>query len=192
MNWKVKKITKAKVGAVLLAEAYLGDTHFDQSVVLLTEHSEEGSFGFVLNKTIGIDLQDIFPEINAFDMPIYQGGPVEKDHLFYVHTKGSLVPNSMRINDQLSWGGDFQVLKDSIELGLIKIDEIRFYLGYSGWGKGQLQSELKSKSWIVLDLKEGGVLPAIGEEVSLWNELMREAGGNHVLWANIPANPQLN
>jgi len=191
MNWKVKEISEAKVGTFLVAGAYLGDPNFDQTVILLTEHSTEGSFGFVLNKTMGLELHDVFPEIDAFNMPIYEGGPVEKDHLFYIHSKGDLIPNSIKISEGLSWGGDFQILKECIQAGLILQDEIRFYLGYSGWGKNQLPTELTSKSWIVLEVEDLH-LPEIGQEDSLWKELMHDVGGQHVLWANLPKDPQLN
>ena len=179
------------VGSFLVAEAYLGDPNFEKAVLLLTEHSDEGSFGFVLNKTIGLELQDVFPEIEVFSMPIYQGGPVEKDHLFYIHTKGNLIPNSIKITEEISWGGDFHILKESIQSGLIGKEDIRFFLGYSGWGKAQLASEIESKSWIVLEVDDIH-LPEIGKEDTLWGELMREAGGEHALWANLPVDPQLN
>lgn len=177
-------------GNLLVAEPFLGDSNFERTVVLLSEHNEQGSIGFVINKPLEIKLNDIAIGFPAFDAVIHHGGPVQEDSLFFVHNKGTLIPGSDHISGDLYWGGELEALKEMIKCGLITSDNIRFYLGYSGWGTGQLTHEIEEKSWLVIG--DTAIDIFADNPADMWGKILMDAGGNYPLWANSPADPNLN
>lgn len=182
---------KPKKGKLLIAEPTLtGDVSFNRSVVLLAEHNHEGSVGFILNKPLEYDISDLITEINI-PFQVYNGGPVEQDNLYFIHKVPHLIDNSIEISDGIYWGGDFESTIDLINNKVITNDDIRFFLGYSGWDSLQLDQELSSKSWIVVRNKyESDIIQK--STSAFWKEKMMELGGNYLLWSNSPENPSLN
>ena len=141
---------KPKKGKLLIAEPSLtGDVSFNRSVVLLAEHNDEGSVGFILNKPLNYSMNDLVDEIEV-PFPVFNGGPVEQDNLYFIHKVPDLIPNSVEISDGIYWGGDFEITVMLVNSGKISQKDIRFFLGYSGWASLQLDQELDSKSWIVV------------------------------------------
>ena len=141
---------KPKKGDLLIAEpSILADVSFNRSVILLAEHSIEGSVGFILNKHSDYELSDLIPEIeNTF--PVYKGGPVEENNLYFIHKVQDLIPNSIEISNGIYWAGDFNEVTKLIMSKKVSEEDIRFFLGYSGWDATQLDDELSGNSWIVL------------------------------------------
>ena len=140
---------KLHKGQLLIAEpSIIGDLSFNRSVVLLADHNEDGSVGFILNKPLEYTISDLIPEIDA-SFIIYNGGPVEQDNLYFIHTIPELITNSIEISSGVFWGGDFEMTKDLINQGKINKENIRFFLGYTGWSGNQLEHELQSNSWII-------------------------------------------
>jgi len=182
---------KPKKGKLLIAEpALTGDVSFNRSIVLLAEHNEEGSVGFILNKPLEYQITDLVTEIEI-PFQVYNGGPVEQDNLYFIHKVPHLINNSIEISDGIYWGGDFDMTIALINNGTISEDDIRFFLGYSGWSSLQLDQELTSKSWIVIKNEyESGIIQKSSE--AFWKEKMVELGGNYLLWSNAPENPSLN
>lgn len=183
-----EKLTK---GLLLVAEpSIIGDLSFNRSVILLADHNAEGSVGFILNKPLGYSIQDLIPEIEA-NFKIYNGGPVEQDNLYFIHNIPDLIPNSIEISNGIYWGGDFESTKDLINEGKIKKNNIRFFLGYTGWDAQQLENEMAANSWIVS--KNGYENRIIGKSTThFWKEKILELGGDYVIWSNAPENPILN
>jgi len=183
-----EKLTK---GLLLVAEpSIIGDLSFNRSVILLADHNSEGSVGFILNKPLGYSIQDLIPEIKA-NFKIYNGGPVEQDNLYFIHNIPDLIPNSIEISNGIYWGGDFESTKDLINEGKIKKNNIRFFLGYTGWDAQQLENEMAANSWIVS--KNGYENKIIGKSTThFWKEKILELGGDYVIWSNAPENPILN
>lgn len=183
-------LKKPQKGSLLVSEPLLGDPNFDRSVILLTEHNENGSVGFVINKPLELQLDDIVIGFPSLSTVVYHGGPVQQDNLYFIHNKGSLIPGSEPITDKLFWGGDLEPLKEMIKCGLVTAENIRFYLGYSGWGTGQLEAELMENSWLVLESPAIDVFKdPVGE---MWKKVLMDAGGDYPLWVNTPADPTLN
>ena len=182
---------KPKKGKLLIAEPSLtGDVSFNRSVVLIAEHSEEGSVGFILNKPLEYDISDLVSEI-AVPFPVFNGGPVEQDNLYFIHKVPHLINESVEISDGIFWGGDFDATIALINKGVITPKDIRFFLGYSGWSSLQLDQELNSKSWVVV--KNHYESEIIEKSVnSFWKEKIMELGGDYLLWSNAPENPSLN
>jgi putative transcriptional regulator len=176
-------------GRVLVSEPTLRDTYFKRSVVLLTEHTENGTVGFVLNKPMEVPIYEVFDDFPKFEASVYVGGPVAKDTVHFIHTLGELLPNSMHVTGNIFWGGDFDQLKELIREGLVKPDQVRFFLGYSGWAPGQLEKELKEKAWVVTEVEDRRILAA---SAHIWDEMVSELGESFQVWANFPENPAMN
>ncbi len=177
-------------GRILISEPFLQDNYFKRSIVLLTEHTDEGSVGFVLNKPMNIKVNEVvknFPRINAF---VSLGGPVNTNTIHYLHTLGDIIPNSIHVIDNIYWGGDFAVIKDLIQTGNLPKDQIRFFLGYSGWSANQLNNELAENAWIVTTVKPAEVMSHSNK--GFWKNTLKKMGKKYELWTNFPENPQMN
>jgi len=183
--------TIPKKGNLLIAEpAIIGDVSFNRSIVLLADHSLEGSIGFILNKPLEYTISDLVPEVEA-DFKVYNGGPVEQDNLYFIHKVPDLIPESIEISLGIYWGGDFSKVAELIANDTIKENDIRFFLGYSGWEINQLDEELKANSWVVTsNIYKDRIIEKDYE--SFWKEKMLEFGGEYSIWSNAPENPNYN
>ncbi len=183
-------ILKPEKGRLLIAEpSILNDSSFKRAIVLLTEHTQKSSVGFIMNRPLHYTLNDLVPDIDC-DFTIYQGGPVEQDNLYFIHKVPELLPNSIEVNDGIYWGGNFECLKEHLNNNTVKPSDIRFFLGYSGWDTNQLDDELKTNSWFV----SRNVYPnifAINNE-TLWKNQLLKRGGEYRIWANAPSDVQMN
>ncbi|MEZ5071845.1 MAG: YqgE/AlgH family protein [Bacteroidales bacterium] len=180
----------AEKGRVLISEPFLRDNYFRRSVVYLTEHNEDGSLGFVLNKPVDIRIEDIVTDFEAPGFTVSVGGPVSNNTLHYIHTRGTLIPESIPVANGISWGGDFEVVKDLIQRGEIRAHELRFFLGYSGWAAKQLDGELKDNAWLVGKLSSGLVMQSADPE--FWSNTLAGYSNKYKAWANFPEDPGLN
>lgn len=183
--------TTPKKGDLLIAEpAIIGDVSFNRSIVLLADHNEEGSIGFILNKPLEYTIKDLIPEVEV-EFKVYNGGPVEQDNLYFIHKVPNLIPNSIEISLGIFWGGDFNKVAELISNKTISENDIRFFLGYSGWDSNQLEEELKASSWLVSEnIYEKNIIEKNYE--SFWKEKMLELGGEYSIWSNAPENPNYN
>ena len=180
-----------KKGDLLIAEpSIIGDMAFNRSIVLLADHTIDGSIGFILNKPLDYTINDLIPEIEA-PFKVYNGGPVEQDNLYFIHKVPELIPNSIEISLGIFWGGDFNKVADLIAENKLSRENIRFFLGYSGWDNNQLEEELKSNSWVVTEnIYKKSIIEKDCE--AFWKEKMLEFGGEYSIWSNAPENPSLN
>lgn len=177
-------------GRILVAEPFLNETYFKKSIILLTEHNTEGSIGFVLNKPVNMKIDEIIVDFPSFDCNISIGGPVSTNTVHYIHTLGELIPNSVKVFDNIYWGGDFEFLKDLIKEGAIKKDQIRFFLGYSGWSPNQLRDELEQNSWLVCNMGSERIMEHNMEKI--WSQVLSSLGEKYKMWINSPDNPSMN
>jgi len=182
---------KLKKGYLLIAEpSIIGDLSFNRSVILLADHNQDGSVGFIMNKPLKYTINDLIPEIEA-NFKIFNGGPVEQDNLYFIHNIPDLIPNSVEISNGIYWGGDFESTKGLINSGEIKKENIRFFLGYTGWEVDQLEKEMKTNSWIITQNNYANKI--IGKSTThFWKEQIMELGGEYLIWSNAPENPYLN
>jgi putative transcriptional regulator len=181
---------KPSPGKLLIAEPFLDDPYFKRSVVLLTEHNENGSIGFILNKPIEIKLKDAVGELPPIDSNIHLGGPVARETLHFLHTEGEQIDGSLEIMKGLFWGGNFETLKKLIEQDKIKPESIKFFVGYSGWEPEQLDKELKLNSWIVLDGDLNNIMKR--NTTNLWKDILKEMGKEFAVIAEFPNDPTMN
>lgn len=177
-------------GNLLIAEPLLDSVYFKKSVILLTDYSDEGSVGFVLNKKIDAFLKDVVEDIHSDKFQLFVGGPVSKDNLFFIHNKGEIIKNSTPIGNNLYWGGDFSVIKKLINSGKITEEDIKFFVGYSGWDANQLTKEIEEDTWIISDFEKVPVLSYSPED--MWRNTLKKVGGKFSLLINYPDDPTLN
>ncbi len=173
-----------KTGNVLLAEPFMLDPNFKRSAVILCEHTDEGSIGFIMNKPIKMNVDDLIEEFPEFISEVLFGGPVQTDTIHYVHNVGDLLEDSVQITQSLYWGGDFEKLKFLISSNLIKPHNIRFFIGYSGWSEGQLNDELNLGSWVLTDMDPNYLFNT--EPDLLWQQAMENKGSTFSVIAQIP------
>jgi len=175
---------------IVATPSILGDFNFRRSVILLASHKTSGSIGFILNKKLNYKLNDIVEDINI-KFPLFYGGPVEQDNLFYLHRLGNLIPDSIEINSSLSWNGDFKFVTKLINENKIKLNDIRFFLGCSSWSNGQLEKELDEKSWEPFEIVSTEKVLKMKIQ-NMWKKCMISLGGKYRLWSNAPENPNFN
>lgn len=177
-------------GRLLLSEPFLSDPNFRRVVILVAEHSAEGSLGFVLNKPIEYRLNEIVEDFPEFDAPVYLGGPVETDSLHFIHRIPYLADEEDEILPGLYRGSNFERLRFMIQEGHVEPTDVRFFIGYSGWAPNQLQDEMKSKTWIV---SASSPKVAFSEDhESMWREILQGMGSKYKAMANYPEDPSLN
>ena len=178
-------------GRILISDPFLGDDYFERSVVYLCEHNQEGSFGFVLNNLVEINLNDLNDQFPAITTKISTGGPVETESMFFIHTLGDKLNESLEISHGIFVGGDFEQLYLKIEEKHIQENEIRFFLGYSGWSKGQLESEIKENAWVVSEIDDCKEIMQI-HETDTWKYFMSKLGSKYQFMTNFPIDPNEN
>lgn len=184
------KNIKIESGVLLISEPYLEDPNFNKTVVLIVEHDKKGTIGFVLNKRTELCLNDVLENMPLFYSNLYIGGPVEQNTLHFIHRSDLSIPGSIEIASGLNWGGDFDYLIDLISSRKVNENDVRFFLGYSGWSKEQLSSEIENKAWIIGYYKTSSILNINSND--LWQYILKNMGDEYRLIANYPEDPQLN
>jgi putative transcriptional regulator len=183
------RIIRPRQGIILISEPSLRDFYFRQSVILLAEHNKEGSFGIIINKPIEARLNEVLKDFPDLDIPVYLGGPVNTDSLFFIHTKEN-VDKSLKIIDGLYWGGNIDTIREMMEMKLIQENEIRFFIGYAGWSPRQLEREIREKSWVLSHTSIDEIISRHPEK--LWPGYLKSMGSDYAIWANFPADPSYN
>lgn len=187
-NYKNKM--RPEKGRLLISEPFLPDPNFERTVVLLCEHNEDGAFGFVLNKPSVLHVNDVIEDTQNLEEVVYVGGPVQQDTLHFIHRHNGL-ENAVTLLDGIYWGGSLESLRFLSNTRQLVGDDIRFFLGYSGWGPGQLEAELQEDSWIVCDFVSNELLfdtdPAI-----MWKKALNNMGGRFSVYSNYPVDPRMN
>ncbi len=134
----------------------MDDPNFDSSVILIAEHNANGALGFVINKAFERSLNELIEFSGSPAFSLYEGGPVDQEHLYFVHRRSDLVPGGEFITDIIYLGGDFQKTIEQINNGSLTSNDIKIFIGYCGWDTGELEAEIAEGSWEVkgLDLKD--------------------------------------
>lgn len=178
-------------GKLLISEPFLNDPNFKRSVVLMVEHGDEGTVGFILNQPSQLLLKDLVPDLWQADFPVYIGGPVEVDTIHFIHRCYDKLNSGEEIASGIYWGGNFETLKILVNSNSIAPEEVKFFLGYSGWGSAQLKSEIAANNWIVSDKYLQSAVFSSNEE-ALWREVLINLGPKYAHVSNFPSDPSLN
>ena len=177
-------------GTLLIANPFLKDPNFTRTVVFLCEHQEEGTFGFVLNKICPQTLDELLTDMEVKGIPTFYGGPVQQNSIHFLHQYPKLIPGGEEVLKNTYWGGNFESLLINIKLKNIDLNQIKFFLGYSGWGAGQLNGEMNEKTWLTVEANESLIFNTPPEE--MWKASLKALGGDYEMMINFPLDPQLN
>ncbi|WP_294593903.1 YqgE/AlgH family protein [uncultured Bacteroides sp.] len=178
-------------GKVLISEPFLCDQTFGRSVVLLVDHSKDGTMGLILNKSIPLFLNDVLQGFSySENIPIYKGGPLSTDTLFYLHTFEH-ISGSLPISKGLYLNGDFDAIKEYLIQGNPVKGKIRFFLGYSGWEHKQLSQEIEENTWLVGKMNIDSMLDEKSSS-NLWKNALGNLGSKYEIWSRFPQIPTLN
>lgn len=184
------KITPKK-GSLLISAPFLRDYFFARSVVLTLHHNDEGSMGIALNKKFNNlrTLNGLMPELgNLPPIPLYKGGPIDTDTLFYLHNLDFL-KDSLPMGNGLYLNGNFEDMKRYLLNGGPVSGHIKFFMGYAGWQKGQLMQEIENNTWIVSEKYETDILHSSN---GLWQKALYDMGGKFAVWSRYPQYPFMN
>jgi putative transcriptional regulator len=177
-------------GKVLISEPFLPDTFFNRSIVYLTDHTIQGSVGFILNKKLELKVSAAIEGFEGWNENLNMGGPVAPDTLHYLHNMGDLIPKSVLVEGNIFWGGNIDSIRELIKAGKIRKSNIRFFLGYSGWSAGQLERELNENSWVIARVKSEIVMNNSGGDT--WKRVLRSLKNKYRMWADFPESPDMN
>lgn len=177
-------------GALLVAAPIMEDPNFRRTVVLLCDHTSEGSFGLVLNQPTDLHLGDVMESYFVNDPPLWLGGPVQRETLHFLHRYTEAVPESITVVPGVRWGGTYDTVKALVQNEAPSAQSIRFFLGYTGWSPGQLQQEVNQKGWIVTEARPEWVFETAPD--ALWSTVMRAMGGEYALLSTFPDDPRMN
>lgn len=177
-------------GKILISEPFLRGASFGRAVILLVDHTEEGSMGLIVNKQLPLFVNDIIKEFNYIDeIPLYKGGPVATDTLFYLHTLAD-IPGALTVSAGLYLNGDFNAIKKYVLQGNKIDDHIRFFLGYSGWDGEQLRNEILENTWLVSQEENEYLMNAKTKD--MWKQALEKLGSKYETWSRFPQVPTLN
>lgn len=188
--FKFNNQQKPQKGSLLISEPFLPDPNFERTVVLMCEHNEEGSFGFVMNKPSEVMLHELLEDFENEGQRVFVGGPVQHDTLHFIH-RSPAIEGGTELTPGLFWGGNFEQVQLYLNTGEIRTEDIRFFVGYSGWGVGQLEKEQKLDSWIVTPPASADIIFDNPVE-DLWKEVLKQLGGRYQVYSNYPTDPRLN
>jgi putative transcriptional regulator len=176
-------------GKCLLASPFLEDPHFFRTIVLVLQHTESECFGLILNRPTEFRLEKVVSMICELecvhDAPLYYGGPVDGP-LIALHNSSTV--GGHRCNDDLYVTSDQDELK---KLFMEKEAGLKLFDGFSGWGTGQLESEVKTGSWLISDITSEQIL----HPVDLWESMVKQLGDSILQEGGLdrlPADPNWN
>lgn len=186
----IKDRTVLKAGTLLISPPMQMDFNFRRAVVLLCEHSETGSFGLILNRSLALVMEQLFADLPGFAEQVGCGGPVQPETLHFIHRDPQAIPEGIEVLPGVFWGGNFELVKKGVLEGEIDPNDIRFFLGYAGWTSGQLAEEVERGGWILANSDEDAIFDTA--ENTLWRHSLRQLGGSYSILANYPDHPSLN
>ncbi|QZT39040.1 YqgE/AlgH family protein [Halosquirtibacter xylanolyticus] len=178
-----------KQGSFMIAEPFMVGRFFSRSVIYIVERTDEGIVGFVLNQLVPYKASALIDGFPDTDCDLFYGGPLDTDRLFYIHTLGDILSGSVQIEEGLYWGGDLEELKSMLSSGYATKDNVRFFLGYSGWSEKQLKDEIEMKNWKVI---APGMISVFPPSIMLWEDTLTQLGEHYSSWKYFPRHPSLN
>lgn len=174
------------LGSLLIANGSLMDPNFRRTVVVITEHNDEGTMGLVLNRPAEVTIEEAAPELTAVvpgDAPVFVGGPVQPEAAIVLADFGSFTPETRIVVGSIG-------LLGALDQPMPEIKRARVFAGYAGWGPGQLEMEMEEDSWIVEDALSEDLFT--DEPLGLWSSILQRKGGSYRMLALMPADPSMN
>lgn len=181
-----------RTGSLLISEPFMLDDNFKRSVILLCEHhAEDGTLGYVLNHRSQLLLSDVIGALPDADFPLFYGGPVAQDSIHFIHKCYEKLNSGVDLGNGIYWGGNFESLKILIQQEEIHSDDIKFFIGYSGWSPGQLDAEISENAWVATNNYHPDIT-FVDDGENIWKEAIVALGPKYAHIANFPRDPSLN
>lgn len=182
-------------GALLVAEPFLGESFFNHGVVALIDYvPQEGATGVVMNNRTDFNLDEVYDKAPSDrKIPVYCGGPLGQDRLYFIHTLGDAVIGGAReFAPGIYIGGDFDAILNYVGSGYAVDGCVRFFVGYCSWESGQLERELDDGAWALASAPSdaGDLLFHSGDKY--WHRVVRSLGDGYRSWLMLPRNPEFN
>ena len=182
-------------GKILISTAnLLDDEVFGKTIIYLVDEDEETHMGFIVNKPLYYRVSEATDLKGNFQL--YFGGPVSEDRMFFIHSGiPSLKPSSLSIDGRFWFGGDFEELKRIVEKDPASLEgKIKFFAGYSGWGREQLREEIRKNFWYVTSPEKikQGFDPININPGKAWENIVSQIDDKMFFWKNSPESPQWN
>lgn len=177
-------------GSLLISNPLLADRIFQRSVILICEHNENGTKGFIINKQSTTDVSESHMELDQIPAKLYYGGPVDTSKVNMIH-KGISLDNSTRVVNDVYFDGDITQIPSLHNTMRLPLANINFFIGYSNWMPNQLQIELDRKNWIVLTNYHTDFIFNSNPN-DMWTNALRLMGHNYKAFANFPIDPIFN
>lgn len=148
INFKYMNIS---AGKILVSSPEMDDPKFKSTTVFIAEYNGQGAMGFVFNKIFERPLNALTEFMSSPAFPLYDGGPVDKEHLFFIHRSSDAIPGGTLIINDIYLGGDFTKAIAQINNGTLSPYDIKIFIGYCGWDAGELEAEIAEGSWKLTD-----------------------------------------
>jgi putative transcriptional regulator len=188
-------------GSLLIAAPSLVDPNFVRTVVIVAEHGAEGALGLILNRPGELPVRELWSNISdepaETEARTFVGGPVQKGAVLFLHGHEDLAQGSEPIVPGVYLGGEVEVLASVLKRdadlrkgGGVDGALFRVFSGYSGWGAGQLDGELKAGGWLTIPASAEKVFRSPPER--LWGLTLEEVGGIYRFYSMMPLDPEMN
>ncbi|MBH0189876.1 MAG: YqgE/AlgH family protein [Nitrospira sp.] len=179
-------------GIFLIAAPSLRDPNFRQTVVLLCEYGPEGALGVVVNRPTAMSISEALPQVPIIEGAshvLYAGGPVQTNQVTLLYRGREFPENAHHVFDGVCLGGDMGMV-ERILTNVGGQEAFRAYLGYSGWGPGQLENEMKTGSWILMPADPNLLFEK--DPSLVWRDLLLTLGETYRPYAEMPFDPSCN
>jgi len=142
-------------GTILKSTSLLNDTIFENATILIIEHNENGAVGFVINRPFDRKLNDLEEFKHSIPFNLHDGGPVDREHLFFIHQRPDLIKDGVHVHDNIYFGGDFKTAVKLINEHMLTETDIKIFIGYCGWDAHELEAEITEGSWNIGSVVNG-------------------------------------
>jgi putative transcriptional regulator len=140
-----------KAGIFLKSTDALNGELFSQATIFISEYNADGAVGFIINQPFGRFLNELEEFKDTARFPLYNGGPVDKEHLFFLHKRPDLIEESKLVSNGIYFGGNFEQAVSCINNKTLTSSHIKIFVGYCGWDAGELEAEIEEGSWVISD-----------------------------------------
>lgn len=159
-------------GTIIISTPALDNTFFEQAIILITESNSDGAVGFIINHSFPKNLNDLIEFKDAASLPLFHGGPVDEESLFFIHQEPNLITESTHIKDSIYYGGNFKTAVQMLNEKIITENDLKIFIGYCGWNAGELEAEIQEGSWLISHLHAEEVFKLNTQ--NCWNELYQQ------------------
>lgn len=146
-----------RAGLFIKSTTALNGTVFENATIFISEYNQEGAVGFIINHPYGRTLNELDEFRHSAHFLLYNGGPVDQEHLFFLHQRPKLIREGTPVGNGIFIGGNFNEAVKGINNKSLSAKDIKIFVGYCGWDAGELEAEIEEGSWVVAEGLEENV-----------------------------------